>query len=590
MQRKGRKALRRWQEPGNSIHEEYRKARNTYSEAIKRAKEECWSTWLANIDESSMWKASSFMSTSPTDTSRARVPTLSETNEQGEKVEARTSAEKTKLFATEFFPKPPGHLQIDEDEQEYDAPKFEFEPITDDHITSTIKKLKPFKAPDTGEFSNSILINCADVIVPRLGVLYHAVNALGYWPEKWAYLGTIVLRKPGKGDYTKPNSHRPISLIKKFAMLYSKCLSKDLIHQAETYKMLSPTQFGFRPGRTTTDALQYIVTRTKNAWRQGKSVALLMLDIKAAFPHIVVSRLVHIMWKKGVPKQYTDWITRRFKGRKTRLRFDDYESEEITIDNRLDQGDPFSTIGMVFYIDELLTDVPDRTDKEEAIGFADGTTFQVIADDDEEAAGKVESIMAQAGGALDWGLNANCHFGIAKTVFMVLSRKREPNPDGRAKTRPITRPEIMVDGLRIQPSRSARLLGIIIDQELRFQEHAAHALVKGQEYMRQFNRLARNSKGVWHKYMRRFYLSIAVPRMLYAADIWLAPPVPNKQGSNGHIAKLATVQRQAALGITGAMRTTATDIVNAHANLPPFEIVIHQLLHRATLRMATLLS
>jgi hypothetical protein len=36
------------------------------------------------------------------------------------------------------------------------------------------------------------------------------------------------------------------------------------------------------------------------------------------------------------------------------------------------------------------------------------------------------------------------------------------------------------------------------------------------------------------------------------------------------------------------MRTTATDIVNMHANLPPFKIIIHQHLHCATLCMATL--
>jgi hypothetical protein len=146
-----------------------------------------------------------------------------------------------------------------------------------------------------------------------------------------------------------------------------------------------------------------------------------MLNIKATFPHIVISHLVHIMQTKGVLKQYTDWITRRFKGRQTRLQFDDYKSEEITIDNRLNQGDPFLTIGMIFYIYKLLTDVPDCLDKEEAIGFVDDTTFQVIADDNEEAAGKVENIMARAGGALDWGLKANCHFRIAKMVYMILT-------------------------------------------------------------------------------------------------------------------------------------------------------------------------
>ena len=38
--------------------------------------------------------------------------------------------------------------------------------------------------------------------------------------------------------------------------------------------------------------------------------------------------------------------------------------------------------------------------------------------------------------------------------------------------------------------------------------------------------------------------------------------------------KLATVQQHAALMITGAMKTTATDIIEVMANLVPFHLLI----------------
>jgi hypothetical protein len=185
------------------------------------------------------------------------------------------------------------------------------------------------------------------------------------------------------------------------AMLYSKCLSDDLLHQVEQHRLLAPTQFGFRPGRATTDAIQYGITKIKDTWQQGKCTVLLFLDIKAAFPHIVVSRLMHIMRKKGVPREYTDWIIWRFKGRTTRLQFDNYESDLTTILDRLDQGDPFSTTGMIFYIDDLLQDGPDRENGEDAIGFADNVNHISIDNDLQKAARKTEDFMHQAGGALD---------------------------------------------------------------------------------------------------------------------------------------------------------------------------------------------
>jgi hypothetical protein len=78
-------------------------------------------------------------------------------------------------------------------------------------------------------------------------------------------------------------------------------------------------------------------------------MVMLFLDIKAAFPHIVLSWLIHIMRMKGVPCKYTDWIQWQFQGHKTRLQFDNYESKDIIIQDGLDQGNPFSTTGMIFY-------------------------------------------------------------------------------------------------------------------------------------------------------------------------------------------------------------------------------------------------
>ncbi|KAG1828311.1 hypothetical protein F4604DRAFT_1545230, partial [Suillus subluteus] len=51
---------------------------------------------------------------------------------------------------------------------------------------------------------------------------------------------------------------------------------------------------------------------------------------------------------------------------------------------------------------------------------------------------------------------------------------------------------------------------------------------------------------------------------------------------------MARVQRMASLLITGGMRSTASDILDAHANLLPFQQNLRKICHRSTLRMATL--
>ena len=52
--------------------------------------------------------------------------------------------------------------------------------------------------------------------------------------------------------------------------------------------------------------------------------------------------------------------------------------------------------------------------------------------------------------------------------------------------------------------------------------------------------------------------------------------------------KLATIQHKAALMITGAMGSTANDVIDSMANLLPFHLLVEHYRYRAALRLATL--
>ena len=93
--------------------------------------------------------------------------------------------------------------------------------------------------------------------------------------------------------------------------------------------------------------------------------------------------------------------------------------------------------------------------------------------------------------------------------------------------------------------------------------------------------------------MRQLYQAVAVPSFMYAADIWFKPvdrslEGQKARGSVGVSRKLASVQRIATVAITGALRTTATDMMEAHANLWPMELLMHRICHRAAMWLAAL--
>ena len=102
------------------------------------------------------------------------------------------------------------------------------------------------------------------------------------------------------------------------------------------------------------DSLHYVTKFVKDAWRRKEVVSALFLDIKSAFPSVVLDWLVHNMRKRGMPRQYTDWISHKVMGYHTTLKFDGYKSEALLLSKGLNQGCPLSGIAFQFYNSDLM--------------------------------------------------------------------------------------------------------------------------------------------------------------------------------------------------------------------------------------------
>jgi hypothetical protein len=81
-----------------------------------------------------------------------------------------------------------------------------------------------------------------------------------------------------------------------------------MVSMCEAHNILPSGHYGARPGRTTTDSIHMLTKTVKDAWRKGQVVSSLFLDVKAAFPSVDINRLFHNMRKRGIPKEYTEWM------------------------------------------------------------------------------------------------------------------------------------------------------------------------------------------------------------------------------------------------------------------------------------------
>jgi hypothetical protein len=201
--------------------------------------------------------------------------------------------------------------------------------------------------------------------------------------------------------------------------------------------------------------------------------------------------------------------------------------------------------------------------------------------------------MEDRNGGFDWSMEHNSKFEIDKLAVLHCTTKRLADPANPRKTRPIPRPELKLHGQTIQEVDSYKYLGVMVDNKLRWNIQGKRATSKATKWIMMFRRLTRPSTGISAKLMRRLYITVAIPKMTYGADVWYTPPrlemgKRRREGSVGILRELGKIQRIATLTINGALRTTASDTLDAHANLLPIDLLMEKICHRALIRICSL--
>ena len=326
----------------------------------------------------------------------------------------------------------------------------------------------------------------------------------------------------------------------------------------------------------------------KEAWRNKKVASVLFLDVQGAFSNVVKEVLIHNMRLRGVPPQYTKVTERMLTGRKMRLSFNDFLSEFMLINNGNNQGCPLSMLYYSFYNANLLEISPHNAPNEKQFGYVDDVALLATGNNLTETYTLLADMMTCPLGAFDWSESHNSQFKLSQLALMNFTCK-PPQNNELTFTHPCEH-----RSTAIKPSLTYKFLGVIFDPKLKWNAQSERAASSAEAWINLVQRLARTSSGISAKGMRQLYIAIAIPKMSYAAEVWYTlPHFPNSKtkkrtGSIKFTQKLTSAQQRMTITMMGAMRTTASDVLNVHALLPPPHLLFLKTLIRAATRLVTL--
>ncbi len=162
----------------------------------------------------------------------------------------------------------------------------------------------------------------------------------GTHPKQWAE--AIIATPYKKGDSLLPDNYRPITLLNAAYKLYARMLHHRL-QQLHSEKV-RPTQFGFRKGHSTDDALgllrRYLELLTST--QHSAHVHLIFLDWEKAFDRISHKGLVLALERLKVPPQIINCIKMIYKNPRFQVKYLDELSSVKTQKTGVRQGCPLS--------------------------------------------------------------------------------------------------------------------------------------------------------------------------------------------------------------------------------------------------------
>ena len=122
------------------------------------------------------------------------------------------------------------------------------EPFTFDYISrrfvlKELKALKGQKAPGIDELPPGLLKDCADIIAGPLAYIINLSIKTSTVPSVWKIANITPVFK--SGDSTKPENHRPISVLPIASKILEKAVHHNLITFLENKNLLTDCQYGF---------------------------------------------------------------------------------------------------------------------------------------------------------------------------------------------------------------------------------------------------------------------------------------------------------------------------------------------------------
>jgi len=401
-------SIKRARQKGEVSSQQVRKQRSNLRRMIRRAKTEMWRKFLTSPTRDQIWQVLRYMKPGGEQTTKALR------SRSG--VVAESWEEKAELIKEEAFPKPLKGVERKAQEEGGEM----WKTMTDQDIREALFSQSIQKAPGPDRLGFQAIRLLWDGDSQRIIHVVRLSFRLGVHPRAWKEAKGVVIPKPNKRDYGVAKAYRVIMLLNCLGKVVEKVPADAIAEECERRRLLHDGQYRCRKRRSAIDAVGRLMKRVEEAWGRGNTAAVLLMDVKGAFPHVAKGNLVKRMEEMGFEADLVRWVESFMEDRKVIMSMDGKEGDNMDVETEIPQGSPVSPVLLIIYLSGLFGQVEHKEEEcgSEGISFVDDVAWVVEEEDVGECTQRLKRCAAER---TIWANKNACQFDIGKTEAMLFT-------------------------------------------------------------------------------------------------------------------------------------------------------------------------